>query len=195
MVDRPNTFDEGWAKRRDVQPEAYSFDTLYAVGNWFESHLERLGQGVDWFWKSVLDWTTDPGDPDYWFHQANLPHQGKMYMPNHVTAIISCCVASKGAQESGEERVAWTYAADARTLASRMMEGYTALWASKEDFAKKGAAARHAENRSMKQQAIDAYKHGNYASKDAAAEAISGKIVPVKYRTVRDWLKGIAVEP
>lgn len=58
--------------------------------------------------------------------------------------------------------------------------------------AKRAANARHAENRSMKLQVIDWYlAHGSeYASKDDAAMAATA-IVPMKFRTIRDWLAGI----
>jgi hypothetical protein len=62
-------------------------------------------------------------------------------------------------------------------------------------FAKLGAAARHAENHAMKRDAIDAFLRGNFATKDDAAEHIAGKVVPVKFRTVRDWLKGVTKDP
>lgn len=57
--------------------------------------------------------------------------------------------------------------------------------------AKKAAGARHAENRDMRAEAIAWYKaRRDTLSKDAAAEQIAGKVLPVKFRTVRDWLKG-----
>jgi len=50
--------------------------------------------------------------------------------------------------------------------------------------------ARHAENRQMKAQVLEWYsKHGaEFSSKDEAAIAATN-IVPVKFRTIRDWLK------
>lgn len=58
--------------------------------------------------------------------------------------------------------------------------------------AKRAANARHAENRSMKVQVIDWYlAHGaEYTSKDDAALAATA-IVPMKFRTIRDWIAGI----
>ena len=58
------------------------------------------------------------------------------------------------------------------------------------DVAKRGAAARHLENRSMK---IDVFKWAeenmaNFKSIDSAAEAIAGSLVPVKFRTARGWI-------
>jgi hypothetical protein len=56
--------------------------------------------------------------------------------------------------------------------------------------ARAAAIARHAKNRAMKQQAIRYYSENQhkFKSMDAAAEAIAGKIVPLAFRTVRDWI-------
>ncbi|MDO9271089.1 MAG: hypothetical protein Q7T96_18440 [Methylobacter sp.] len=60
----------------------------------------------------------------------------------------------------------------------------------------KAADVRHAENRLMKEEAIQYYKgnHASFTSKDDAALQIAGKIVPAKFATVRDWLKGVTSE-
>lgn len=57
-------------------------------------------------------------------------------------------------------------------------------------FAKKAATARHAENRAMKQQVFewcDAYM-AQAPSMDTAASRVAGVVVPVAWRTVRDWM-------
>lgn len=58
------------------------------------------------------------------------------------------------------------------------------------EFSKKGAQARHAENRAMKEEFLNWYADNkdNYPSMDAAAEYAAGKVVPVKFRTARGWL-------
>ena len=60
------------------------------------------------------------------------------------------------------------------------------------NMAKKAADLRNAENREMKAEAIAWYvaRRGALKKDDAALE-IAGKVLPVKFRTVRDWLKGI----
>lgn len=58
--------------------------------------------------------------------------------------------------------------------------------------AKRAAIASHTENRACKAQVLDWYAANgcNYRSKDAAAAAIIDlKLVPIPFRTVRDWLK------
>lgn len=55
-------------------------------------------------------------------------------------------------------------------------------------FARKGADARHRENRAMREQVFSFLDQHEFPSMDAAAEAIAGKLVPAKFRTVRDWI-------
>jgi len=59
--------------------------------------------------------------------------------------------------------------------------------------AKQSAAAikRHQEHYSMKHQVFGwlDINFQNYKSMDATAEAIAGKLVPLKFRTVRKWVK------
>ena len=54
--------------------------------------------------------------------------------------------------------------------------------------------ARHAETRQMEQEVqawCAAHKGDPGMTKDKAAEEMSGKLVPLKFRTVRDYLKGV----
>ncbi len=52
------------------------------------------------------------------------------------------------------------------------------------------AQARHRENHDMKRQVFAWLDEnfGAYKSMDSAAEAIAGRVVPVKFRTARDWV-------
>lgn len=66
----------------------------------------------------------------------------------------------------------------------------TTVNAAKSILGRIGADARHAENRAMKQEVFD-WLDVNFStqkSMDAAAEAIAGKVVPVSFRTARDWV-------
>lgn len=61
---------------------------------------------------------------------------------------------------------------------------------SRKNVAKAGAVARHSENHAMKHDVftwLDA-NFSNFQSMDAAATEIAGKVVPVKWRTARDWV-------
>jgi hypothetical protein len=79
----------------------------------------------------------------------------------------------------------------------RKLEKFAALVRTDErrkisNLAKKAADVRHAENRDMKAEAIAWYvARRDTLTKDDAALEIAGKVLPVKFRTVRDWLKGI----
>lgn len=58
------------------------------------------------------------------------------------------------------------------------------------DRAKLGAAARHKENRDMKDEAF-AWLNLNmerFSSLDSAAAAIAGSVLPITFRTARDWV-------
>ncbi len=52
------------------------------------------------------------------------------------------------------------------------------------------ATVRHSENHAMKKEVFDWLDVNmvNHSSMDDAAEAIAGKVVPVKWRTARDWV-------
>lgn len=56
-----------------------------------------------------------------------------------------------------------------------------------------GADVRHKEHRDMKAQVVEHYEANRhlFRSKDQAAEAMANKLVPMPFRTVRDWLKGL----
>ena len=55
------------------------------------------------------------------------------------------------------------------------------------------ARKRHAENRDLKAEAIAYYRdhRDEFKSKDAAAQYIAERVVPLKVRTVRDYLTGV----
>jgi hypothetical protein len=58
--------------------------------------------------------------------------------------------------------------------------------------ARTAANARHKENHQMKSEALEWYEKNKnkYRSKDQAAEVIARTVVPVAFRTARDWIKG-----
>jgi hypothetical protein len=60
----------------------------------------------------------------------------------------------------------------------------------KSAFGKAGANARHAENRKLKLDVFEWCETNmrHFKSMDKAAEAIHGKLVPVGFRTAREWI-------
>jgi hypothetical protein len=89
---------------------------------------------------------------------------------------------------------AWLYAADASYWAGIL----NAAWAARKnqdgsatlEFAKRGAAARHAKNYEKRDAIIAAFKSGNFANKDQAATALHQEF-EVAWRTAREHLKGL----
>lgn len=66
----------------------------------------------------------------------------------------------------------------------------------KRDIQRAAANKLHSENKVSKQFVIEYYRqnHKKFANKDEAAYEIAQKIVPYKFATVRDWLKGVDPE-
>ena len=64
---------------------------------------------------------------------------------------------------------------------------------SRTENARLAADSRHRETRELRQQVIDHYmaNRSTFASKNAAAEAMAHKLVPLPFVTVRDYLKGV----
>ncbi|GHC96680.1 hypothetical protein GCM10007320_50850 [Pseudorhodoferax aquiterrae] len=110
-----------------------------------------------------------------------------------VTVICAYCI--QAFREKKNSPAAWSYVADANRwlgvlqgLMTRVGGGRKALLAS--DVGRMGAASAHAENRAMKavvHEWCDA-NMANYKSMDAAATDVAGKLVPVVFRTARDWI-------
>ncbi len=65
-----------------------------------------------------------------------------------------------------------------------------AMHLQKSQAGSRAAAKRHTENKAMKQEVFVWLDTNmvNFKSKDAAAEAIAGKVAPIAWRTARDWI-------
>lgn len=116
---------------------------------------------------------------------------------NHnIVLSIASLVTAIHLSQKGRYSAAWTFVVDAR----HYMSALEAFGNSIENLVKTKARrqgklidARHHENRDMKKQAIDWYleRRNTGLTKDAAAEAIAGKIVAARFRTVRKWLTNV----
>jgi hypothetical protein len=115
-------------------------------------------------------------------------------------AFVACGYAIDALKAPKDSVEAWRFVASAKywlgiTVGawSIRREQETVLRADVSSRAKLAAASRHAENHAMRQQVLDWFaNHGEkYRSKDKAAEAIAGRVVPLSFRTVRDYLAGI----
>ena len=115
-----------------------------------------------------------------------------------LQAIFTCTAyAAQGIKSDadGDTITAWQYTARCKYWLGIVVGSWSNRSTQSEpatQFARLGADARHTENRAMKAYALEWYAANadKVRSKDAAAEAIAGKVVPVTFRTVRDWLKG-----
>jgi hypothetical protein len=111
---------------------------------------------------------------------------------------VACCAEAYKLESTGNAKdrdIAWLHVAEAWTYVLNLFveSGISPGLNERSDlsaFAKKGADARHAENRALRQELLTWYaaNKANFRSMDAAAEHAAGRIVPVKFRTVRTWI-------
>lgn len=122
--------------------------------------------------------------------QSELEKVGDREFRQLVSLVGSCVYALKlGNTDDIKQRDrAWKYLL-------RAALGWVRLSTAKKPselsiFSKKGLAARHSENRAIKKEFLDWYaaNKDKYTSMDAAAEYAAGKVVPMKFRTVRSWI-------
>jgi hypothetical protein len=113
---------------------------------------------------------------------------------SHFALVCMFCSAAMRADRDDRQQLAWRYVVTASGLSAYLRAIFELRASHKTEFGQRGAEVRHAEDRAMKADAIAAYLDGNFASKDEAAAHIARNVVPMKFRTVRDWLKGVIKE-
>lgn len=122
------------------------------------------------------------------------PHMVKVRFTELGMFETSCTfvVQTMRAYESkAAEAVQWGYACEAKRYLG-MLQGF--IWANRQPspisaLAKRAADARHKENREMKKDAFDwlSANFERFSSMDDAADAVR-EVVPVKFRTAREWV-------
>jgi len=117
----------------------------------------------------VMDYAT----PDY---LAKMQRLGRAWAESEARDAL------RGAEDVRDARTAHT--AEIARAAVRL---------STTEKARLAADYRHRETRELRQQVIDHYQanRSTFASKNAAAEAMAHKLVPLPFVTVRDYLKGV----
>ncbi|MBS0427145.1 MAG: hypothetical protein JSR41_07640 [Proteobacteria bacterium] len=106
--------------------------------------------------------------------------------------MAACAFAVQAMKAPKNSSAAWTYAIDASRWLG-ILQGFhsgVGRGTAASELARRGADAAHAENRAMKALVIQ-WCDDNMAafrSMDAAAQAIAGTLVPVTFRTARDWI-------
>lgn len=124
-----------------------------------------------------------------------------------LNAFLACHYACRAikAEKMGKIILAWKYTVLASyeegAISNGLLKDRVLPLPAGVAFSMMGVEARHRENRSMKAQAIEWYKNNMYThndegelikiSKDKAAKTISEKVVPVEFRTARNWLKSV----
>jgi hypothetical protein len=188
--------------RSERTPETEAVITTAWIWKWFDDNPTAFGVDIDCArLRAELDAEQAEGkwlDADATIADIYLGDRMRPFIA--FVAAILCASAAVGTWGEGRVNEAWSYATDARYWGCRAIDAMAEMDpASPNDtvvaFAKLGAAARHAENHAMKRDAIDAFLRGNFATKDDAAEHIAGKVVPVKFRTLRVWLKRVTIDP
>jgi hypothetical protein len=127
-----------------------------------------------------------PGEP--------LTTDGREAIMKIMVMAVSCAYCIQALREKKNSTRAWSYVADANQWLGVLQGLITGLDSrlklSASELGRKGAAAAHAENRAMKAIVLEWCDKNMplHKSMDAAAEAIAGKLVPVKFRTAREWI-------
>lgn len=162
---------------------------------------DRTGQGIGIFLEEIFGGIWRDGDSGEKFEREfdrwNEQPEEMQPLGALQAMFTSCAYACQGmkAQKEGDLVLAWQYTARCNYWLG-LVVGFWSIRSlqsnSKVEFAKMGAKARHRENRAMKAQVLEWYAAHSHEvrSKDAAAGEVAGKVVPVTFRTVRDWLKG-----
>jgi hypothetical protein len=112
-----------------------------------------------------------------------------------IRTAAAFCACAESALLAGQMQIAWSYLMDAQairaslaTTASIALKGPTLA----SDVARKNALKLHEEHHGMKDDVLahfERHKH-EYKTLNEAAESIAGKVVPLSFRTVREYLIG-----
>ncbi|MGH8147570.1 MAG: hypothetical protein ACREPY_14710 [Rhodanobacteraceae bacterium] len=180
--------------RRRPQDDAFNaVAVLQVIANWYEGHPEYGVTDTAFLQTSLADAINDASiNADTETRDLREGSVTRLEQPIH--AAFACAVEALRLVRAGREAEAWSWVADMREWltfvrvahASPDVKGLMSI------IGKLGADARHREDRDMKRMAIEAFQKGDFPSKDAAAKAIAGKIVPLRWRTVRDYLKDVS---
>lgn len=192
------SYGQGTALERDERsPTTVAKEALYTMAEAWAAGLRKPGED---FLRVIFGAFTGDGelahyDCDEFCNEARTVEatDGPQVLVIASFAIGAAYGAAAMKSDSARQvHRAWTYATDAVWEAAGLSARIGAQIEQRSAFGRMGAAARHEEDRALKREAIEAYLNGSYLSKDAAAEAIAGKVVPVRFRTVRAWLVGLS---
>lgn len=110
-----------------------------------------------------------------------------------VGLVIGCayCAASLRAHENGNERLAWMYAVDATRITARLWSGFFRNSYDRHKLASAGGRGLHKPDYEAEKTTVEAYRSGNFPSKNAAATKL-GTLVHRAPRVARRYLNNVA---
>jgi hypothetical protein len=191
--------------RADQTPSIAACTALDALAEWFDNVLsealpDRYSRGlVERYLRSL---NQNPKDSDTLVRQqaakmsAEATATDQVLFDTETQAAEFCivyCYQAIEAEQAGRLPVAWSFVMDAMYWFGVFRAAEAAFLCRKpsvHEMARKGADARHRENRDLKAHALAFYEKNKdrFDTMTDAAEAIAGKEVPVKQRTVLTWL-------
>jgi hypothetical protein len=189
-------------RRLTCTPISEAADTLGALAEIWETWYPKK-DFLETFFKPMWDDPKTSGEDQLkeirevetmkdWFGEEPITEKGRSAAVKLAILMAVCAFCVQTMKAKRDSGMAWSYVSDAKQwlgILQGYMSGGSGLTLAT-DLAKRGAYALHAENRAMKSVVFEwcDQNMSSYPSMDAAAEAIAGKVVPLKFRTVREWL-------
>ena len=182
----------------DATPIQICGGAIDRLADFWDEVTERSGIGHGKFVEDIFGGIWRDGDTGEEFESEarHWDEQPDDIKPLGIlqAAFICCAYACQAmkAQKDDDMLTAWRYT----SRCSYWLGIVVGSWSSPKNrhnpmkaFSLLGAAAKNAENRAMKND-VFAWLDKNMTnqSMDSAALDIAGKIVPMKFRTVRDWI-------
>ena len=168
------------------------------LSDFWDEVAARTGQGHGEFIEKIFGGIWDDGDTGEKFEEE-LERWGEqpedMQPFGILQAAFTCCAyacQAMRAQNDKDMTTAWNYTVRCKYWLGIVVGTWSIRSLQDEpmkEFARNGAAARHAESRAMKQDVcawLDS-NMANFKSMDAAAQAIIRQ-QPIAFRTARDWV-------
>lgn len=124
--------------------------------------------------------------------EENDPEVQSLWIVNAIFVGCSYVVDAMKANLNGNSDQGWKFAVEAAYWTGLAQGAYAVRrdGPSAKQISSLGAEKRHSENRAMKTMVMQWCDENmaSHRSMDAAAESIAGKVVPVKFRTAREWI-------
>lgn len=129
-------------------------------------------------------------------HRSKKAALGEEYRILVFQTMALFCACAQNALKDRRERLAWNYLLFVWHIRAAILsvESFGGPYGPKlaSTIARSGANAKNEDNRELKIYALEWFEanKSTFNTLEAAAQAIAGKVVAMKYRTVRSWLVG-----